>query len=177
MKLYSVEKRETEASVKEFLAHCVDILKFLDFCKVCPSYDTRWSCPPFSFDPLSVWEKYQTIQLHAWILTPEGDCTTEQLLYSLGEQKHKTVGELMALEAQNPGSWALVCGTCNLCETCQRSQGKPCIRPDELRYSIEALGGDVGETMSRYFDKPILWIENGKRPDYLMLVGGLLLPE
>ena len=44
-----------------------------------------------------------------------------------------------------------------------------------LRYSIEALGGDVEGCLQRYFHMPILWGWNGKAPEYLVLVGGLLV--
>ncbi len=176
MKQYGVERKEAETTVDEFLAHCVDVPKFLEYCKACPNYDTRWSCPSFEFNPMDIWKTYKALRLYAWILTPEEGCTTEALLQGLTEQKTETIKALMAMEAANPGSWALVCGTCNLCNACQRSQGRPCIHPDELRYSIEAMGGDVGETMRRYFQKEIQWIRNGVLPDYLMLVGGLLLP-
>jgi hypothetical protein len=46
-----------------------------------------------------------------------------------------------------------------------------------MRYSIESLGGDVGLTAERYLGQPLLWIKDGILPDYLMLVGALLLPD
>ena len=46
-----------------------------------------------------------------------------------------------------------------------------------MRYSIEALGGNVAETAERYLHKPLLWIEDGRMPDYLTLVCGLLARE
>ena len=49
-----------------------------------------------------------------------------------------------------------------------------CIRDS---YSIEALGGNVAETAERYLHKPLLWIEDGRMPDYLTLVCGLLTRE
>ena len=48
--------------------------------------------------------------------------------------------------------------------------------PELLRYSVEALGGDVGGCLRHYFHLPIQWGRNGKAPDYFVLVGGLLLP-
>ena len=36
--------------------------------------------------------------------------------------------------------------------------------------------GDVGLAAQRYLGYPILWIKEGALPEYLMLVGGLLLP-
>ena len=55
--------------------------------------------------------------------------------------------------------------------------GRPCRCPEKMRYSIEALGGNVAETAERYLHKPLLWIEDGRMPDYLTLVCGLLARE
>ena len=51
---------------------------------------------------------------------------------------------------------------------------QPCRFPAHLRYSIEALGGDVESCLQHYFHIPVLWGRNGTAPDYLVLVGGLL---
>ena len=46
--------------------------------------------------------------------------------------------------------------------------------PQELRYSIESIGGDVSKLTERYFGKSLLWIENGVLPEYFLLAGGFL---
>ena len=40
--------------------------------------------------------------------------------------------------------------------------------------NIEALGGDVDKTVEDLFECKILYAQNGKLPEYLMFVGGLL---
>ena len=45
-----------------------------------------------------------------------------------------------------------------------------------MRYSIEALGGNVGLTVTRYLGQKLEWIEEGRLPRYFMLVAGLLIP-
>ena len=77
-------------------------------------------------------------------------------------------------ERETPGSQMLLAGTCDQCETCEKVQGHPCGRPELLRYSIEALGGDVEGCLQHYFHLPMLWGRDGKAPDYFVLVGGLL---
>ena len=47
--------------------------------------------------------------------------------------------------------------------------------PEEMRYSFNALGGDSGKTMELYFGRPIVWSHNGEVPEYLPLMGGLLV--
>ena len=100
------------------------------------------------------------------------------MLRGMREEKQRLMGMLLRLERESPHSLALSAGGCDLCGgDCTRSGGMPCRRPDEMRYSIDALGGDLSKTMERYFGRPILWIQNGKAPDYLTLAGGLLVRE
>ena len=172
---YTLERAEAVVSVQEFVKACIDIPKFLECCKLCPNYTKRWSCPPFDFDPMEIWNKYQTLHLHALILKPTG-CDSKTLMAGFWKEKPDFDRWLLALEQQAPGSFALSGGTCSFCGECRKALGKPCCHPDWLRYSIEALGGDVGKTMELYFGKPILWAQEDQTPDYLMLVGGLLIP-
>ena len=174
---YTVERAETVVPVGEYLAHCVDVPKFLECCKQCPNYGGRWSCPPFGFDPMELWRKHQNLRLYARFLVPGDNRDGAALIAALGREKEQFVDELLGFERQNPGSVALACGSCKICESCTRPTGQACRHPDRVRPSIESLGGDVGETAQRYFGRPLLWVRDGVAPDYLMLVGGLLLGE
>ena len=51
---YVVETGKAKVSVKEYTERCVDVERSLGFCRECSSYNTRWSCPPFSFQPLQL---------------------------------------------------------------------------------------------------------------------------
>ena len=85
------------------------------------------------------------------------------MLRGMREEKQRLMGMLLRLERETPHSLALSAGGRDLCGgDCTRSGGMPCRRPDEMRYSIDALGGDLSKTMERYFGRPILWIQNGK---------------
>ena len=83
---------------------------------------------------------------------------------------------LLALERQYPGSRALFAGTCSGCPAgvCPRACGEPCIRPESVRPSLEAYGFDVAGSAAELLHVPLLWPEEGQRPDYLMLVSGFL---
>ena len=45
-----------------------------------------------------------------------------------------------------------------------------------MRYSVEALGGNVGLTVQKLLGIQLEWMEEGKLPSYFVLVGGLLMP-
>ena len=84
--------------------------------------------------------------------------------------------ELFEMEKAYPGSVSLSAGSCSTCgkDGCTRPSGKPCRYPDKMRYSIEALGGNVGKTVHDLLGIELEWIEEGKAPSYFVLAGGLL---
>ena len=64
------------------MTHFVRVEKFLPFCQQCGSYNTRWTCPPFDFDPMTIWRSYTGLRLYARILqadVPEQPLDEEQL--------------------------------------------------------------------------------------------------
>ena len=63
---------------------------------------------------------------------------------------------------------------CNLCMKCTKTIGMPCKMPFKLRYSIESLGGDVDRTIEDTFGYKIIYAKDGKLPEYMIFVGGLL---
>lgn len=174
---YTVQTGEASVSVEAYLRTGVDVEKFLGYCKACPNYSTRWACPPFAFDPMEIWRKYRTLRLYARVLVPEPGAETGAVLEGMKREKQVLLKELLTLEKTVPGSLVLSAGSCDICGTCVRQEGTPCRHPEKLRYSIEALGGDVAGTAERYLHRPLLWIRDGRLPAYLTLVGGLLTME
>lgn len=172
---YHIRELTAETTVPEFVAQFVHVEKFLPACRQCPRYNTRWTCPPFDFDPMDVWGGYTGLRLYARILDADGagqpmDDATEALL----REKRLYREKLRQWEQAAPGSQMLLAGTCDQCQVCEKSQGRPCHSPELLRYSIEALGGDVEGCLQYYFHMPVLWGREGRAPEYLVLVGGLL---
>lgn len=173
---YHVREMTAETSAEDFVTHFVRVEKFLPFCQQCGSYNTRWTCPPFDFDPMTIWQSYRGLRLYARILQSD---TPEQPLdvavAALKQEKRLYRELLQRWEREIPESQMLLAGTCDQCDRCEKAQGRPCRQPEHLRYSIEALGGDVEGCLRRYFHMPILWGRDGKAPEYLVLVGGLLV--
>lgn len=56
-----VERYEAYVPVKEYLTECVDVSKFLEYCRQCPNYNTIWSCPEYDFDPYEFWNKFEQV--------------------------------------------------------------------------------------------------------------------
>lgn len=51
-----------------------------------------------------------------------------------------------------------------------------CRHRGKLRFSIEALGGNVGKTCTHVLGTELQWLREGQVPDYYTLVCGLLIP-
>lgn len=180
-----MEARFVEGPVSDFVKTCVDIPRFLGCCRECPNYDKRWSCPPYNFSVEAIWKQYTSILLYEVKIPISREL--QEKTYSqeelneisreiLAPVKKQLTEELLALEEQNPGSRALFAGTCELCENCNKESGGLCQHPEQMRYSIEALGGNVAQAAQVYFDDRILWAANGHLPEYYILLGGLLNP-
>lgn len=68
-------------------------------------------------------------------------------------------------------------GSCRLCKPCKCQSGLPCAHPNEMAYSFEAMGVNVGAAVEHYFDSPLLWYRRGYPPPYAAVVCGLLTNE
>ena len=109
--------------------------------------------------------------------TGEGAKSYDWVWQMMSSVKADLEAELFEEEKAHPGSELLSGGSCYKCaEGCTRPGGAPCRHPDVLRYSIEALGGDVEKIARDLLGSPLLWAEPGELAPYYMLVGGLMLP-
>lgn len=183
-----IENFQAEIPVEEYMKECVDVATFLEFCKECSNYGKLWCCPPYTFDvEKDYWNKYRKIQImgrklylpkelisQSYIKNEQWKVTEEFLL----PYKEELEQEILKLEQEYPGSVSLSSGACLHCKNaeCTRLSGKPCRFQDKMRYSIESLGGNVGKTVTKYLKQELQWVEEGKLPEYFMLIYGLLIP-
>lgn len=86
---YHVREMTAETSAEDFVAHFVHVEKFLPFCQQCGSYNTRWTCPPFDFDPMTIWQSYTGLRLYARIL--QADMPEQPLDEALAALKQESV--------------------------------------------------------------------------------------
>ena len=167
-----IEAFSKTVPVAEVLASFVDVEKFLRACRACPNYGKNWACPPDMQDARDIWRQFDTLQLELLLLYPEGE-DTQEFLAVMKKEKERLLHRLLQEEGRG-GRLALSAGVCELCRSCARTEGKPCRHPEKMRRSIESLGGDVSGLAERCFGKLTLWLQDGKLPEYMMLMGGLL---
>ncbi|MDO5849511.1 MAG: DUF2284 domain-containing protein [Methanobrevibacter sp.] len=180
--MFEIQQLSADMDMDEFYERYVDIEKFGELCKDCDEYGKNWSCPPFDFDPDEIWKSFNKIKIIAFKYNFNEEIlsetfTEEELetfFRKLSRTKLKLMNIIYGLEAENPGSLGLYLGTCNLCSSCTKMFGMRCKMPFKMRYSIESLGGNVDQLMEDVFETPVLYAKDGKLPDYIVYVGGLL---
>ena len=171
----------TEVFIRDF----VDIPRFRECCSKCPGYGKRWACPPYDFDSMEIWRSCSSVLLYAKKLCIPAE--ERGRIYSPDELKRaynsllapvraELMEELYALEREHPGSRALSAGGCEVCRECTRGAGKPCARPDLMRYSVESLGGDVLKCIGTFLGESVEWAGDGRLPGKYILLGALLIP-
>lgn len=184
--MYYVTRLESnEITVGDFLEKYVDVEKFINFCYSCENYNNHWSCPPFDFDSIELWKSYKLLKLYGIKINLDEELINREYnqnelsdIYKniLINERQKFDPFLLNLESNMANSLALTAGNCIECgfKSCSRRENKACLHPDKMRHSIESLGGDVSKISEDLLKLEIKWIKDGKLPEYLTLVGGLL---
>lgn len=180
--MYNITQIEKDLSVDYYFNNYVNIAKFLKLCEECPVYNNNWSCPSFDFNPEDIWKSYKFIKIIAFkfdfskeILNKKHtEEEIDDILNEFRQEKEGLTNIIYDLEKKHENSLALFFGNCEICDVCTRVKNQPCVHPEKMRYSIESLGGNVDDTIEDIFKYKILWPKDGKLPEYLFLVGGLL---
>lgn len=170
-----------DVDVEDYYENYVDFEKFSKLCiEEQEMIEYNWSYPPFDFDVDELWHSYNKLKIIAFKI----DFSKEELEHTFEEQelefvlkrferiKGKLMNDIYVLE--NEDSLGLYLGKCNLCMRCTRAFGLPCKMPFKMRYSLEALGADVDRTAEELLGYKILYAKDGKLPEYLMFIGGVL---
>lgn len=179
----SIDFMQAVISTEDYCHDFVEIERFLECCKSCPNYENRWACPPFGFDVKErYWDRYKYIHLFAFRMNINDDIvgdeppeTIDELVMDIRKQNGRCVSKwVLGVEKLNPGTSALDGGHCIRCKKCAKTKCKPCCHEDTMRPAIDAIGGNLVKTAEEVFNTKILWIENGKVPEYFLFIVGLL---
>lgn len=170
-----IEEKRATLAIHTLLEKYVDWTATESRCGNCENYDRIWSCPTYDFSVEAFWKQFGAVQLLATKIFLDVDEFEEE--DQVLEQVHDDIRMYwQKIEKLHAGSQYLAPGSCHLCpEGCTRKVGAPCRRPDQLRYSIESLGGDVVALSEDVLGTKLLWGSSEKPPEYYTLVSGLLL--
>ena len=168
-------------TVKDYLQAYRDADRFIELCKECQNYGTCWVCPPYDFNTTTLLTKYANAYIIGTIITPDAAVRsnsideTKRMSHMLLADARTLIDEkLLMLESVYADSCSFFAGTCFACpnESCTRILGKPCFKPDKIRYSLEAFGFDIGKTASELLQVELKWSHDGMLPEYFTLVSG-----
>ena len=176
-----IKKLTADVDVREY---CEKYVNFEEVSILCIEEQEmlgyNWNYPPFDFDVDEVWNSFNKLKIIAFKI----DFSEEELEHTFEEKelefilkrfermKVKLMNEIYMLESED--ALGLFLGKCNLCMRCTREFGAPCKMPPRMRYSLESLGAYVDKTVEDIFGLEIKYAHDGKLPEYLIFVGGLL---
>lgn len=150
-------------------------------CESCPAYGGKWSCPPHSpaFSRYDLDEYPYAALVLFW-------CDLDQFSYTKTEYiRIKAANTIMksrmdrfmrGLE-ESSGGIMISNGNCRLCNPCSKKKGESCKKPEMMRFSMEALGLNVGRIIADVFGHELLWYRDKKIPRYLSAVACLLMKD
>lgn len=176
-----IKKLTVDVDVKDYYENYVN---FDEISKLCIEEQEmlgyNWSYPPFDFDVDDVWKTFNKLKIIAFKIDFSDeelehtfkDFELEMVLKRFERIKARLMNDIYVLE--NEDSQGLYLGKCSLCMRCTREFEMPCKMPFKMRYSLEALGGDVDKTVQDLLGYEIKYAKDGKLPEYLIFVGGLL---
>ena len=173
---YIAEDFTATIPVAEYMANYRDAEKFIGFCRQCPRYNTYWACPPFSFNVDHYLSQCQTALIIGTKITPlHPERITDVISFGkeMMETERKRTDELLLEMEKTYKGRAFFPGSCLLCPTCTRTEGKPCLYPERVRPSLEACGFDIGKTASELLHIELKWGDKNRMPEYLLLVSGI----
>ena len=182
MKDYTVGIFHNKMTIHDFIDKYQNQEKYIVYCRNCPNYNNRWSCPPLSFDVNEYLNKYNWIYLIAKKIDLSAELIKrtdtvqkiKQATYDiLWPEKSDLAEKLLSLEAIYPSSISLSAGGCSLCQNCARTTNEPCRFPNKMRYSLDSFGFDLSAITRDLLGYEIKWC-NDRLPDYYTLVHALL---
>lgn len=172
-----------QSSAKFFWQSCQDD-GLQKLCTACPKYGKCWSCPPLK----SFWRDFP--QKHLYLVGAQLLYPKELLVKSFDKDemagffaahltplKNKITLALIELESLFLHGVTFSSGGCELCQKCTRLDEKPCCKIEKMRYSIDALGVDMGKCAANFLGVPLCWGEKNHLPRYHFLIHALLSDE
>ena len=83
LNMKGISKLTADVEVDEFVEKYVDVEKFHGLCRDCENYGNNWSCPPFEFEVMDVWNSFNKLKIIAFKI----DFDEEELIATLKQSK------------------------------------------------------------------------------------------
>lgn len=180
--MYTTKAIAAEAPLRAFIETYQDKEKFMAYCKECPNYAARWSCPPLAFDPADYIKRFARIDLIGVQIRYDEETVraadTPEKAREIGTRairkvKTQIADLLLGAETRLKNAASLSSGGCRICPVCARVENKPCRHPEKMRHSLDAFGFDLTKITREFLGVELKW-SNGGLPEYHTLIHALL---
>lgn len=155
---------------------------FLGYCRECPNFGTRHSCPPHDIDDEAFLRKYTHAHFILTMITYDEDTILSsrddkqkqnEILYTTRAEVLKQVEDQKLLKELKSGGVSVGSSSCSICKDCTKQEDLPCRYPEKMRYAIDSFGFDITKILSDLFDVTLSWPKD-TIPEYQCLVGMFL---
>ena len=143
-------------------------------CLQCPNFDKLWSCPPSApdFEKFSARYKYADMFLF-WAETKQFSEEENPTLACYEFLKKKNRQYLLKREKEKSGR-AVFSFSCNLCSICGKKEGKPCKKPEKMRFDLTAFGFMVEDLSQVLMNHQVSWSKDKNETQYITQISFLL---
>jgi predicted metal-binding protein len=147
-------------------------------CRKCRNYNNKYSCPPFSPDFGSyVKADKLLVLLMKTRLDQFSDYKPHFRLRVANAILKPRIERVMRAMEIHTGTRFLGTGACRLCKPCKKKKGQPCLHPDKMRYSLEALGIDCDNLAKDVFGISMQWYKDKTPPEHTLVMCALPLDD
>ena len=146
----------------------------LNLCMQCPNFDKLWSCPPVvpDFEKFSMRFKNADIYLF-WAETSQFSGVDNPSIACYEFLKKQNRRHVLKLEKEKSGR-AVFSFSCDLCSKCSKKEGKPCKKPEKMRFNLTAFGFMIDDLSKVLMNHQISWSKDKKEAQYITQVSFLL---
>ena len=180
--MYKLEFRTNTIDMSELIKTYCYRDKFMEFCKTCPEYNSVWSCPPLSIDPMEYLNEYNSSAIIGTKIIYDFDFIEETkkspeaakaAYYNISAMVRNA---LLHVESNRQDIKAIAPGSCHICYPCERVFERSCKHPEKMRYSFDSFGMDLTKIAQDMLATKLLWAKEGL-PEYHMLISAFLLKD
>jgi predicted metal-binding protein len=145
-----------------------------NLCAQCPNFDKLWSCPPIvpDFEIFSAIYKYADVFLF-WAETSQFFKEKDPAIACYEFLKKENRKYVLKLEEEKSGR-AVFSFSCDLCPKCGKKEGKPCRKPNKLRFNLTAFGFMTDDLSKMLMNHQISWSKDKNEAQYITQVSFLL---
>lgn len=181
--MYKIETKINKIIMNDLMRNYMDKKTIEGYCKECSKYGSVWSCPPYDFSTENYLNQFKNVHVIGTKVIFDEEALektyTKEEINNISYDtvisvRKKVFDKLIKLEEIYPEGKIINSGNCTICNICTRTSNIKCIHEQDLRYSLESLGFDVGKVTKEILNIELKWPTHTRLPEYLTLASGFM---